>query len=163
MKVMFISSPIILDAFKCIFIVCFTIMKKLRLALYWQTCRPSPEYQIWTILFRDLVCSAFRTSQSSGQSDESPSHLSWWSSSVVSFSSRRKYNPELSVRQGIRSFSPLFLIDLVLILNHLIDMQFNCMMGVFPEISRAWLTIDNDIFMWNYEDGCVHFSSGGAG
>lgn len=27
------------------------------------------------------------------------------------------------------------------------------MMGVFPEICRAWLTIDNDIFMWNYEDG----------
>lgn len=40
-------------------------------------------------------------------------------------------------------------------LNCLIDMQFNCMMGVFPEISRAWLTIDNDIFMWNYEDGLV--------
>ncbi|KAL2294212.1 hypothetical protein Nmel_007937 [Mimus melanotis] len=33
------------------------------------------------------------------------------------------------------------------------DMQCNCMMGVFPEISRAWLTIDSDIFMWNYEDG----------
>lgn len=32
-------------------------------------------------------------------------------------------------------------------------MQCNCMMGVFPEICRAWLTIDNDIFMWNYEDG----------
>ncbi|XP_010154801.1 PREDICTED: nuclear pore complex protein Nup155 isoform X1 [Eurypyga helias] len=32
-------------------------------------------------------------------------------------------------------------------------MQCNCMMGVFPEISRAWLTIDRDIFMWNYEDG----------
>ncbi|XP_007244856.3 nuclear pore complex protein Nup155 isoform X1 [Astyanax mexicanus] len=32
-------------------------------------------------------------------------------------------------------------------------MQCNCMMGVFPEISRAWLTIDNDLFMWNYEDG----------
>lgn len=29
------------------------------------------------------------------------------------------------------------------------------MMGVFPEISRAWLTIDSDIFMWNYEDGYV--------
>ena len=39
------------------------------------------------------------------------------------------------------------------------DMQCNCMMGVFPEISRAWLTIDNDIFMWNYEDGCVPFYS----
>uniref|UniRef100_A0A8C6MDC4 Nucleoporin 155 n=1 Tax=Nothobranchius furzeri TaxID=105023 RepID=A0A8C6MDC4_NOTFU len=32
-------------------------------------------------------------------------------------------------------------------------MQFNCMMGVFPDISRAWLTIDNDLFLWNYEDG----------
>uniref|UniRef100_A0A8C9JHH4 Nucleoporin 155 n=1 Tax=Panthera tigris altaica TaxID=74533 RepID=A0A8C9JHH4_PANTA len=32
-------------------------------------------------------------------------------------------------------------------------MQCNCMMGVFPPISRAWLTIDSDIFMWNYEDG----------
>uniref|UniRef100_A0A452GM48 Nuclear pore complex protein Nup155 n=1 Tax=Gopherus agassizii TaxID=38772 RepID=A0A452GM48_9SAUR len=32
-------------------------------------------------------------------------------------------------------------------------MQCNCMMGVFPDISRAWLTIDSDIFMWNYEDG----------
>ncbi|CAB1352906.1 unnamed protein product, partial [Coregonus sp. 'balchen'] len=34
-----------------------------------------------------------------------------------------------------------------------LNMQCNCMMGVFPEICRAWLTIDNDIFMWNYEDG----------
>lgn len=34
-------------------------------------------------------------------------------------------------------------------------MQCNCMMGVFPEISRAWLTIDSDIFMWSYEDGYV--------
>ncbi|NXU47237.1 NU155 protein, partial [Turnix velox] len=32
-------------------------------------------------------------------------------------------------------------------------MQCNCMMGVFPEISRAWLTIDSDIYIWNYEDG----------
>lgn len=41
-------------------------------------------------------------------------------------------------------------------LNRFTDMQCNCMMGVFPEISRAWLTIDNDIFMWNYEDGYVY-------
>ncbi|CAH1772348.1 unnamed protein product [Owenia fusiformis] len=32
-------------------------------------------------------------------------------------------------------------------------MQCNCRMGLFPEISRAWLTIDSDIFVWNYEDG----------
>ncbi|CAL1535434.1 unnamed protein product, partial [Lymnaea stagnalis] len=32
-------------------------------------------------------------------------------------------------------------------------MQCNCMMGIFPEIERAWLTVDNDIFVWKYEDG----------
>ncbi|KAL5017128.1 hypothetical protein ScPMuIL_006717 [Solemya velum] len=31
-------------------------------------------------------------------------------------------------------------------------MQCNCMMGLFPEIERAWLTIDSDIFVWRYED-----------
>uniref|UniRef100_A0A914UNX2 Nucleoporin Nup133/Nup155-like N-terminal domain-containing protein n=1 Tax=Plectus sambesii TaxID=2011161 RepID=A0A914UNX2_9BILA len=30
-------------------------------------------------------------------------------------------------------------------------MQCNCAMGLFPEISRAWLTIDSDLFVWNYE------------
>ena len=34
-----------------------------------------------------------------------------------------------------------------------IDMQCNCMMGLFPEIRRAWLTIDSNIYVWNYEDG----------
>lgn len=26
------------------------------------------------------------------------------------------------------------------------------MMGLFPEIHRAWLTIDSDIYVWTYED-----------
>ena len=38
-------------------------------------------------------------------------------------------------------------------------MQCNCMMGLFPEISRAWLTIDSDIFDWNYEDRWNHYSN----
>lgn len=42
---------------------------------------------------------------------------------------------------------------LVLSLTLCSDMQCNCMMGLFPEIRRAWLTIDSDIFVWNYEDG----------
>ena len=25
-------------------------------------------------------------------------------------------------------------------------------MGVFPEIGRAWLTVDSDIFVWRYAD-----------
>ncbi|KAA0196661.1 hypothetical protein HAZT_HAZT004312 [Hyalella azteca] len=33
------------------------------------------------------------------------------------------------------------------------DMQCNCMMGLFPEIGRAWLTIDSAIYVWMYKDG----------
>lgn len=32
-------------------------------------------------------------------------------------------------------------------------MQVTCYMGLFTCITRAWLTIDNLIFFWNYEDG----------
>lgn len=32
-------------------------------------------------------------------------------------------------------------------------MQCHCMMGLFPEINRAWLTIDSDIYLWTFEDG----------
>merc|ERR550534_1722278 len=27
------------------------------------------------------------------------------------------------------------------------------MMGLFPKIQRAWLSIDSDIYVWTYEDG----------
>lgn len=33
------------------------------------------------------------------------------------------------------------------------EMQATCFMGLFTSITRAWLTIDNLIFFWNYEDG----------
>ena len=33
------------------------------------------------------------------------------------------------------------------------DLQCNCGMGLMPEIRRAWLTIDNTLYMWNYMDG----------
>lgn len=32
-------------------------------------------------------------------------------------------------------------------------MQQNCEMGLFPEISRAWLTVDSNIFLWSYDNG----------
>jgi len=34
-----------------------------------------------------------------------------------------------------------------------LDLECNCAMGLFPEISRAWLTIDSVVYIWNYEDG----------
>lgn len=28
-----------------------------------------------------------------------------------------------------------------------------CLMGIFPEIQRAWFTVDNKLFLWDYVDG----------
>lgn len=44
-------------------------------------------------------------------------------------------------------------LSVVEILDATTDMQCNCLMGLFAEIKRAWLSIDSDIFVWNYEDG----------
>lgn len=33
-----------------------------------------------------------------------------------------------------------------------LDMQQNCDMGLFPEIGRAWLTIDSNIYLWAYDN-----------
>ncbi|RWS23862.1 nuclear pore complex protein Nup155-like protein, partial [Leptotrombidium deliense] len=32
-------------------------------------------------------------------------------------------------------------------------MQQNCEMGLLPEIGRAWLTVDSNIFLWSYDNG----------
>lgn len=32
-------------------------------------------------------------------------------------------------------------------------LKFKSFLGVFPEINRAWFTIDNRLFIWNYLDG----------
>merc|ERR1719193_196125 len=39
------------------------------------------------------------------------------------------------------------------LVEHFGHMQCNCSMGIFPQVSRAWLTIDSDIYLWRYEDG----------
>ncbi|KAG0320862.1 hypothetical protein BGZ99_004279 [Dissophora globulifera] len=32
-------------------------------------------------------------------------------------------------------------------------LECRCFMGLFPEIGRAWITIDHRLFLWNYADG----------
>ncbi|XP_029645165.1 nuclear pore complex protein Nup155 [Octopus sinensis] len=39
------------------------------------------------------------------------------------------------------------------LVEHFGHMQCQCSMGLFPEIERAWLAIDSDIYIWRYEDG----------
>ncbi|KAL5281513.1 NUP155 family protein [Megaselia abdita] len=36
------------------------------------------------------------------------------------------------------------------ILEHFNHIKCHCMMGLFPEIGRAWLTIDSEIYIWTY-------------
>ncbi|XP_050089224.1 nuclear pore complex protein Nup154 [Anopheles aquasalis] len=38
------------------------------------------------------------------------------------------------------------------IMEHFNHVKCHCMMGLFPEIGRAWLTIDSDIYIWTYEN-----------
>lgn len=39
------------------------------------------------------------------------------------------------------------------VMEHFGSMQCHYTMGLFPEINRAWLTIDSDIYVWTYEHG----------
>lgn len=34
----------------------------------------------------------------------------------------------------------------------ILDIKCHCRIGLFPEIGRAWLTIDSDIYIWTYEN-----------
>ena len=38
------------------------------------------------------------------------------------------------------------------LVEHFGHMQANCMIGLFPQIERAWLTIDSDIYVWRFAD-----------
>lgn len=38
------------------------------------------------------------------------------------------------------------------VLEQFVNMQQNCALGVFPEISRAWLSVDSCIFFWAYDN-----------
>ncbi|CAG9854038.1 unnamed protein product [Phyllotreta striolata] len=38
------------------------------------------------------------------------------------------------------------------IVDHFARVQCHCMMGLFSEINRAWLTVDSDIYVWTYEE-----------
>lgn len=81
------------------------------------------------------------------------------SQGVTTFSGINDYDyPSLSSPSvGLSGMELISLLKRVPLPAELVEqfdhMQCNCMMGLFPEIRRAWLTIDSDIFVWNYEDG----------
>ena len=36
----------------------------------------------------------------------------------------------------------------------------NVAMGIFPEISRAWIVVDSNLYLWNYLNGAERVSGG---
>lgn len=38
------------------------------------------------------------------------------------------------------------------VLEQFVNMQHNCALGIFPEICRAWLSVDSSIFFWAYDN-----------
>lgn len=66
--------------------------------------------------------------------------------------------PSLStVAPGLQSLVQLAEVKTIPLPDELLEqfahMQCNCTMGLFPEVGRAWLAIDSNIFVWTYEDG----------
>ncbi|KAJ2867706.1 hypothetical protein FB639_004919, partial [Coemansia asiatica] len=37
-------------------------------------------------------------------------------------------------------------------------LECRCFMGLFPEIKRAWITVDHRLFLWNYEEESEFYS-----
>ncbi|GFS70486.1 nuclear pore complex protein Nup155 [Nephila pilipes] len=62
---------------------------------------------------------------------------------------------ELSI--SLHSLSQLNMVKRIPLPSELVEqfgfMQSNCQMGLFPEVGRAWLTIDSNIFLWSFHDG----------
>ena len=42
---------------------------------------------------------------------------------------------------------------LMLCMYSYIVLECRCYMGLFPEIERAWITVDHRLFLWDYQDG----------
>eukprot|EP00794_Sanderia_malayensis_P007706 gene7706-8543_t len=57
--------------------------------------------------------------------------------------------PEELFEQFDRILPPAYALAFLLML----DVQANVTIGLFAEINRAWLAIDSDIYVWNFEDG----------
>ena len=62
------------------------------------------------------------------------------------------YTPDSSFRFAILQRDRSFPIPDSLFL-HYNAMQNQCFQGLFPDIGRAWITIDHKLFLWNYEQG----------
>ena len=46
-----------------------------------------------------------------------------------------------------------------LVLELIIETQLSTQMGLFPEIQRAYITVDNRLYLWNYLNGYAIYPS----
>ncbi|XP_053675196.1 nuclear pore complex protein Nup154 isoform X2 [Anopheles nili] len=66
------------------------------------------------------------------------------------------YQQLSSLSMGYKELNQLCTVNKVPIpsevMEHFNHIKCHCMMGLFPEIGRAWLTIDTDLYIWTYEN-----------
>ncbi|XP_058056850.1 nuclear pore complex protein Nup154 [Anopheles bellator] len=66
------------------------------------------------------------------------------------------YQPLSSLSMGLKELHQLSTVNKMPIppeiMEHFNHVQSHCMMGLFAEIGRAWLTIDTEIYIWTYEN-----------
>uniref|UniRef100_A0A182QXT3 Nucleoporin Nup133/Nup155-like N-terminal domain-containing protein n=1 Tax=Anopheles farauti TaxID=69004 RepID=A0A182QXT3_9DIPT len=75
---------------------------------------------------------------------------------TVSGLSDQDYQQLNSLSMGFKELNQLCTVNKVPIpseiMEHFNHIKCHCMMGLFPEIGRAWLTIDSDLYIWTYEN-----------
>ncbi|KAL9706816.1 hypothetical protein quinque_010334 [Culex quinquefasciatus] len=80
-----------------------------------------------------------------------------WQSGMATASGLNDYDYQnlSSLSLGLKNLNQLSTVNKIPIppeiMEHFKHIKCHCMMGLFPEIGRAWLTIDSDIYIWTYE------------
>ncbi|KFB48176.1 AGAP007999-PA-like protein [Anopheles sinensis] len=66
------------------------------------------------------------------------------------------YQQLTALSMGLKDLNQLSTVNKVPIppeiMEHFNHIKCHCTMGLFPEIGRAWLTIDTDLYIWTYEN-----------
>uniref|UniRef100_A0A182IXE0 Nucleoporin Nup133/Nup155-like N-terminal domain-containing protein n=1 Tax=Anopheles atroparvus TaxID=41427 RepID=A0A182IXE0_ANOAO len=66
------------------------------------------------------------------------------------------YQQMIALSMGLKDLNQLSTVNKVPIppeiMEHFNHIKCHCAMGLFPEIGRAWLTIDTDLYIWTYEN-----------
>lgn len=76
-------------------------------------------------------------------------------SSTVSWKKTVKY---CYLPHSLSNMTAHFLLNAHLVIHLFLVLQCQCVMGLFPEIQRAYITVDHRLFLWDYESFVISSS-----